>query len=679
MTTTKRTTRPGSGAPGRTPSRAIAPATSWTLGHIAEPGRKQSQGRRIVVVLGTHCSGASLLAKILHYLGVDMADEADDVGADGSGGPWERAALNAIQDEIFETIGRPIGSPAHSLPFPAGWWRRKAVQKTKRKLVGFLREQLQGSSRLWGFKDPRTCRLLPLWHEAFAELDLSPSYVLALNEPASAAVSMAAGGDKAPKVTAVEGELMWLAYNFDVVRYLSADGMTIVNYDDWLDLGPDIARALADKLELPTVYPQSELERVVEDIVQDVHRRQDDGKRRARAALPISAPFFRTLHAISKTGAPDLALLDRQAATINLIFDCLSPTTNAMAKSLTEQSQAISAREEELTKQQARSANALDDHREKLDEARHELGRMRDDLAAVAESRDRSASENDALKREIAEYRSAEAAERSRLAGRIRASEEEGATAAAALAKTQSDLALAMKGREEARIRLAAALAAQQEAQSKLCDAAAENSHILAALAAKDQALAQLDAESAPGKAALSEAMSRLKKLEARVASSTVETQQVGRMASALARERDSLAAQRTSMEQDLGRLEGVADNLNERLAESAKETKEARESLAETRRELASLQAAKETADASMLRWRQECDVAVQAAKSQEVLLAGEIAKVATAMATIEELNRKLATQRETLRREREAAAEAMAAALRSQTGRLAEPVANS
>src|SRR5690348_14578500 len=81
--------------------------------------------RKIVVVLGMHRSGTSLLSNILHVLGVDMSDASDHVSPKNPGGFWERPELVVIHDEILAAAGRPIASPSHVLPFPAAWWRSK--------------------------------------------------------------------------------------------------------------------------------------------------------------------------------------------------------------------------------------------------------------------------------------------------------------------------------------------------------------------------------------------------------------------------------------------------------------------------------------------------------------------------------------------------------------------------
>ena len=78
--------------------------------------------RPIVVVLGMHRSGTSLLSNALHVLGVDMADETDHVSPKNPGGFWERPELVAIHDEILAAMGRPISLPSHVLPFRPAWW-----------------------------------------------------------------------------------------------------------------------------------------------------------------------------------------------------------------------------------------------------------------------------------------------------------------------------------------------------------------------------------------------------------------------------------------------------------------------------------------------------------------------------------------------------------------------------
>src|SRR5215218_462043 len=255
---------------------------------ISEPPRP------IVVVLGMHRSGTSLLSHMLHILGVDMADTTDHVSPKNRGGFWERPALVAIQDEVLDAIGRPIALPSHVLPFPPAWWRNKQVQALKPKLVDYLREELGKSSNPWGFKDPRTCRLLPLWSEVFRELNLEPVYVTAVRAPAEASVSMSQKS-AARKLSVANGELMWLSYNYDVARYVTTKSQALmVDYADWFTDANAVARRLCDELGIGHDLSSADIDECVSSIVQADYRHQFAEEARAGS---VAGTFYKSLTA----------------------------------------------------------------------------------------------------------------------------------------------------------------------------------------------------------------------------------------------------------------------------------------------------------------------------------------------------------------------------------------------
>src|SRR5690348_14468267 len=153
----------GLGTSGGALGPAIAPARPPALTAGARP---------VVVVLGMHRSGTSLLSNVLHYLGVDMADATDAVSKSNPSGFWERPELVALHEEILDAIGRPVASPLNCVPFPAGWWRDKAVLPFRARLRDYVEQHRAAALGWWGFKDPRTCRLLPLWLETFGQMGI---------------------------------------------------------------------------------------------------------------------------------------------------------------------------------------------------------------------------------------------------------------------------------------------------------------------------------------------------------------------------------------------------------------------------------------------------------------------------------------------------------------------------
>lgn len=186
-------------------------------------------GRPLIVLVGMHRSGASVVAKMLQLLGVDMADASGD---------WERPEIAAFNDRLLAAIGRPLLGPLHALPFPPGWWGEPQVQAIKREAQAYLRDTLRDLYGLWGFKDLRVTRLLPFWQQIFDEMGLKPLYVWAVRDPAECAASAVASGLVRDARIA---EAMWFIYNADAHKYVGDAAVAIVDYAAW---GEDPARVV---------------------------------------------------------------------------------------------------------------------------------------------------------------------------------------------------------------------------------------------------------------------------------------------------------------------------------------------------------------------------------------------------------------------------------------------------
>ncbi len=317
----------------------------------ARAGRRREAGSRpIAIVLGMHRSGTSLLSNVMHYIGCEMADDTDAISAKNPGGFWERPAIVALHDEILAAIGRPVGDPRHVLPFPAGWWRRKDVQRVKQRLIDHLREELDATDDLWGFKDPRTCRMLPLWEEIFRTLNLTPIYVQALRAPEPASRSMELKNVKLRPMSSAISELMWLAYNYDTVRYTAAHEMLIVDYEDWFDNTEATIERLANFLPLEFPLSKPELEDIAYDLVTPGFRNQTEtpaGQRRRT----IGRTFYDKLRQ-SEDVREDRAV-QSQLPLIELIFKTVEPLVEQLAASKTAEGDLSSVQLEVATLQAA--------------------------------------------------------------------------------------------------------------------------------------------------------------------------------------------------------------------------------------------------------------------------------------------------------------------------------------
>ncbi|WP_091737766.1 sulfotransferase family protein [Phenylobacterium immobile] len=248
--------------------------------------------RPIVIVLGMHRSGTSLLSEIIHRLGVDMADESDRASPKNPRGFWERPVLNAFHDRVLEAIGRPLRSPAHAGLFPHDWWKTEAVQAIKAEMKTWLAARLVAEPGLWGFKDPRACRLLPLWEEVMEDLGLRPVYVWALRPGGEAAASMAKKSPGDRILSLVECEAMWLAYMHDIARDTLASDPTVVRYADWFDHPHRTLGQLRAGLQRSIDLPQVEDDRVLE-VVNAEYRHEREPEFDGAALAPQMHQVYR--------------------------------------------------------------------------------------------------------------------------------------------------------------------------------------------------------------------------------------------------------------------------------------------------------------------------------------------------------------------------------------------------
>jgi hypothetical protein len=232
----------------------------------------------IVTVLGMHRSGTSLCANLLHALGVDMADSPGP-SPNNRKGHWERPRINALNDHVFAAFGRAWSDQAHILALPEDWLSQPPVQAIKGELVAYLAHHI-GDARRWGFKDPRTARLLPLWREVFAAACATPRFIFCVRDPAQVARSITARDRMARE----QAEYRWLLYNADAVLGIAAEECCVVPYEDWFDRPEHTMRRVAAFIGMAPPSPD-----IVAGIV-DPALRHDD------AAMPPARPLARRLH-----------------------------------------------------------------------------------------------------------------------------------------------------------------------------------------------------------------------------------------------------------------------------------------------------------------------------------------------------------------------------------------------
>jgi hypothetical protein len=268
------------------------------------------QRRPIVLVLGMHRSGTSLCAHILSALGVDMADKIPGPGASSPHpsnprGHWERWEIVEFHDRILSLFNRDYLGRFHDFGLPVAWWADPRVAQIRREIIAFLETRMESGP--FGFKDPRTVRLMPMWHQIFNELKLAPRIVLCLRNPAQVARSLHARDGLDP----ANGEYRWLVHIIDFYRYTNNLDCCAVEYEEWFNNPAANIEKLQKFLDLPWQQSESDLALLLSDLVDPTARHDDSAHREA------SQPLVRTLYRLAGQAGEDTAVRDQIAYIVS--------------------------------------------------------------------------------------------------------------------------------------------------------------------------------------------------------------------------------------------------------------------------------------------------------------------------------------------------------------------------
>jgi hypothetical protein len=259
-----------------------------------------SDTRPVVVVLGMHRSGTSLCSHVLSALGVEMTGVPTDleIAPSNAKGHWERMELRELQDRVLERFNRSYYGPCHDLPLPAAWWADPEIRPVRDKMLAFMRERMPNRA-LFGFKDPRTARLLPLWRHIFHELGFTPKVVLCLRNPAQVARSLAARNGLDPGI----GEYRWFVYMTEVFRHSHDWEICTIEYEDWFPEPMTNVRKLIRFLGLAWDDSDSDLSLTAAAVVDGRLRHQ--GIECGEAQQPLVRSLYRLARSFTDDAARD--------------------------------------------------------------------------------------------------------------------------------------------------------------------------------------------------------------------------------------------------------------------------------------------------------------------------------------------------------------------------------------
>lgn len=221
------------------------------------PSKKKTKTSTAVVILGMHRSGTSALTRVCNILGVDLSDNLlPPAEGNNETGFWEH--LDAVvTDEQFLTDFEMFWDDPRALP--AGWTKTEAAEKARKTILEFLEKDFTGS-RLWGIKDPRMCRLMPLWEPVLEEFGAEPVYLIMQRNPLEVARSL----HQRDGLSTGRGLVLWLRHVIESERATRGKRRAFLSYDglmaDWQGTVEGMAKRLGLPLDKVTDDARAEIE-----------------------------------------------------------------------------------------------------------------------------------------------------------------------------------------------------------------------------------------------------------------------------------------------------------------------------------------------------------------------------------------------------------------------------------
>jgi len=167
---------------------------------------------------------------VLSLLGADLPRTLDESRPDNVAGFWEPLEIVRLHDELLEALG---SSYDDSSALPRRWFESPQAGVFAARL-GELVATNFGESPLFVLKDPRICRLIPLWLRVFEDLGVSPGFVLPIRNPLEVAESLRERNG----FSFAKSFLLWLRHVLDAERDTRGFPRALVSYErllrDWM-------------------------------------------------------------------------------------------------------------------------------------------------------------------------------------------------------------------------------------------------------------------------------------------------------------------------------------------------------------------------------------------------------------------------------------------------------------
>lgn len=197
------------------------------------PRIRKTENAPLILVVGMHRSGTSLLGSLMKKLGVSLPGELIEADIYNPSGYHERHDVTGLQEQLLIELGRWWPGPSGGIPLPADWLQMPCTRRVARQLGALLKRESEQQQGPWAIKDPRSSLLLPMWRYLCTEYSIPLRLVHAIRDPSEVVRSLLQRDREAAGMTEKRAQQLWWYHNTQIIH----DGFDLphitIHYERW--------------------------------------------------------------------------------------------------------------------------------------------------------------------------------------------------------------------------------------------------------------------------------------------------------------------------------------------------------------------------------------------------------------------------------------------------------------
>lgn len=200
-----------------------------------------------VLILGMHRSATSVLTRVLNLHGFPLSRHLLGSNFSNPFGHWESSEAITINDDLLATVGRKWDDIRR---LPKGWADTPAAFEAKQRIKILLESDFKSCGQ-WLMKEPRICRLAPIWLDVIQSLGYNVKIIIPVRPVAEVALSLL----RRDGMPIDKGALLWLDHVLEAELWSRGLPRAFVSHsqivEDWRGALEYVTSSLNLKLSAP--------------------------------------------------------------------------------------------------------------------------------------------------------------------------------------------------------------------------------------------------------------------------------------------------------------------------------------------------------------------------------------------------------------------------------------------